>query len=97
MPYYGEFNPEPIDTDVSLEGGEKLQSDGSVRVGQDQFPVFKVSKNDFYNNMRADRNRLRFESGSKAANYHQGTKYRNPFFIQFDDEETGEPYRRRIK
>lgn len=57
------------------------------------FPVFDVSKNEFYNNMRADRQRLRFKSETSAQAYHKQTHYKTPFYIR--NIEDG--YMRKIK
>lgn len=54
-------------------------------------PVFKVDKDEFYQNMRYGRKRLRFKSGTKTQNYMQKTKYKNPFWIENDG------YLRKIK
>lgn len=56
-------------------------------------PVFDVSQEEFYNNMKLDRKRLRFKSGTPAAQYHRLSKYRNPFFIR--NKEDG--YLRKVK
>lgn len=57
------------------------------------FPVFDVSKEEFYNNMRADRKRLRFKSETPAQKYFQNTKYKRPFFIRNMEDN----YMRKIK
>ena len=54
-------------------------------------PVFKVTKNEFYQNMKMGRQRLRFSNGSRVQKYMQGTKYRNPFWIEH------EGYLRKVK
>ncbi len=55
--------------------------------------VFDVSKQEFYDNMRADRQRLRFKSGTPAQTYYSNTSYKVPFFIR--NSEDG--YMRKIK
>lgn len=45
-------------------------------------PVFDVSTDEFYNNMKQDRKRLRFKTGSVAGNYMRKTKYNLPFYIR---------------
>lgn len=44
--------------------------------------VFDVSKEEFYNNMRADRRRLRFKAESPAQTYHKKTNYKKAFYIR---------------
>lgn len=57
---------------------------------KDNLPVFDVSKDDFYNNMKAERKRIRL-STEHAANYHKNTKYNRPFFLRH------EGYLRKVK
>lgn len=47
-------------------------------------PVFKVSKHEFYQNMANGRRRLRFSNGTNVQKYMQGTRYKNPFWIEHD-------------
>ena len=96
MGYYGEQIPDGIETDIVLDTGEKLKSDAAIQIGSEKYPVFNVSKEDFYKNMKAERNRLRFSSGSNAQKYHSGTKYRSPFYIQFSNDD-GKVYQRKIR
>jgi hypothetical protein len=49
-------------------------------------PVFSVSPKEFYNNMKQDRRRLRFKSGSPIQTYHSQSKYRRPFFVRNKDD-----------
>ena len=49
-------------------------------------PVFDVSSSEFYKNMKTDRLRLRFKSGSNAQAYQSQSKYRRPFFIRNQDD-----------
>lgn len=56
-------------------------------------PVFDVTPKEFYNNMKVDRKRLRFKSGTSAQKYHKHTKYRRPFFIRNTDD----GYLRKVK
>jgi hypothetical protein len=49
-------------------------------------PVFKVSKTEFFNNMKQDRKRLRFKSGTAIQKYHSQSKYRRPFWVQNKDD-----------
>ena len=62
-----------IKTDVS-----DVYADGEYKGS----PVFDVSKSEFYNNMKQDRKRLRFKSGSPASTYMRKTSYRIPFYIR---------------
>ena len=68
-------NPGNVETDVPyvFADGDK----GGV-------PVFKVGKNEFYQNMRHGRRRLRFKSGTPAQKYMSKTKYNRPFYISHD-------------
>ena len=49
-------------------------------------PVFDVSSKEFYANMKTDRLRLRFKSGSNAQAYQSQSKYRRPFWIRNQDD-----------
>jgi len=79
-------DPGKIETDVS-----GVFADGK----KDSFPIFTVNKEDFYNNMKADRKRMRF-STEPAANYLRGTRYNRPFYIQYKGEQ-GENFLRKVK
>lgn len=57
--------------------------------------VFDVDKEDFYKNMKDDRKRQRFKSDSPAAQYLRGTKYKNPFYVRYKDEDGA--YIRKVK
>lgn len=67
--------PQGIKTDVA-----DVMADGE----KNGLPIFKVSKQEFYQNMNYGRKRLRFKSGTSAQKYMQNTK--NPFWIQNDDD-----------
>jgi hypothetical protein len=76
------------------EGKVKTDVDNCFADGEYQgFPVFDVSKDEFYNNMRAERKRLRFKSETPAQTYHKNTRYKRPFYIR--NLEDG--YMRKIK
>jgi len=62
-----------IKTDVS-----DVFADGEYR----GTPVFDVDTDEFYNNMKQDRKRLRFKSGSVAGDYMRKTRYNIPFYIR---------------
>lgn len=85
------FEPEQIKTDV-----EDVFADGEKQIGKEKFPVFNVDRNSFYQNMTHGRKRLRFQSGSPAQKYMQGTKYNRPFFISYKSDK-GEVWTRKIK
>lgn len=65
--------PKGIETDV-----EGIYADGI----KGDVPVFDVSPEEFNNNMKMDRRRLRFKQGSKAAEYMRNTRYNRPFWIR---------------
>lgn len=79
-------DPGKVETDVA-----GVYADGT----KDQFPIFSVSKEDFYNNMKADRKRMRF-STEPASQYLRGTRYNRPFYIQYKGE-NGENFLRKVK
>jgi len=81
---------EPMKTSV-----DTLEADGYYAKGIDKTPIFDVEKSDFYNNMTADRQRIRFKSGSKAQRYAQETK-NNQFFIRYTDDNKRQ-YIRKVK
>ena len=63
----------------------KTDVDGVHADGErNTLPVFKVTKHEFYQNMANGRRRLRFSNGSKVQKYMQGTRYKNPFWIEHD-------------
>jgi hypothetical protein len=65
------------------DNGFATDVDGVMADGEKEgHPVFDVSAEEFYNNMKQDRKRLRFASGTKAQQYHSSTKYNRPFFIR---------------
>jgi len=61
----------PTDVDGVFADGEKLG-----------MPVFDVSPEEFFNNMKMDRRRLRFNKDSNASKYMRTTKYNRPFWIR---------------
>ena len=65
--------PTGVKTDV-----EGVYADGE----KSGVPVFDVSQKEFYDNMKADRRRLRFKSGTPAQKYHRNSNYRRPFYIR---------------
>lgn len=79
------------DTDVA-----DCKANDVVRYGKDSFPCFDVSQGEFYQNMQSGRQRLRFQQGSMAQKYMQGTKYNRPFYVRHTDE-NGKQLVRKIK
>jgi hypothetical protein len=80
-------DPGKIETDVS-----GVFADGT----KNDCPIFSVSKDEFYSNMKNDRKRMRFQT-EPAAQYLRGTRYNKPFYIQYKDDSTGEHYLRKVK
>ena len=79
------------------EDGFATDVDGVMANGEREGkPVFDVEHGEFYQNMEFGRKRLRFKSGSNIQQYMQGTKYKNPFFIRYTDD-NGKQYIRRVK
>ena len=56
-----------------------------------ELPVFDVSPDEFFRNMKQDRRRLRFDSGTTAQKYHSNTRYRRAFWIR--NKEDGYTYK----
>jgi predicted phage-related endonuclease len=56
-------------------------------------PVFDVSKEEFFNNMKMDRKRLRFKRDSIVSKYMRNTKYNRSFYVR----NTEDGYLRKIK
>jgi hypothetical protein len=82
---------EPLDTDV-----DGVTADGFIQQGTNKFPKFQVSREEFYQNMTDGRRRLRWKSDTPVQKYMSGTKYRNPFYVSYTDE-NGKTYTRKIK
>ena len=83
-------NNDGFDTDV-----EGVKANDMVKHGNVEFPCFSVSKQEFFNNMTQNRKKTRFKSGSSVQQYMQKTRYKNPFFIEY--EENGKKFRRKVK
>lgn len=65
------------------DGKFKTDVDGIFADGQKGgLPVFDVEQDEFFKNMKQDRKRMRFNTGSTAQKYHSNTKYANPFWIR---------------
>jgi hypothetical protein len=78
---------EGIDTGVEGVKADDLYNDT---------PVFDVSQDEFYNNMRQNRNKLRFKNGSSVSQFMQQSKYRKPFYIRANDSK-GEKILKKFK
>lgn len=96
----GNFNDSPEglaakDNSVAVPDG-KIKTDVGDVFADGEYkgtPVFDVSTDEFYNNMKQDRKRLRFKTGSVAGDYMRKTKYNIPFYIR----NTKDGYLRKIK
>ena len=60
---------------------------------KDNLPVFKVSHQEFYQNMANGRQRIRFKSGSDPQKFMQNGKYNKNFWIQHEKD----GYMRKVK
>jgi hypothetical protein len=94
-------SPEPKEEPIEIPNGKVetgikgVYADGHVEAaGGMKHPVFKVDKDDFYNNLTADRKKMRF-SNPDVKSYMQNTKYKQPFYIDFQDGK--KTLRRRVK
>lgn len=76
--------PKGVPTDV-----EGIFADGE----KNGMPVFDVTPEEFFNNMKMDRKRLRFSNDSNATKYMKNTKYARPFWIR----NSKDGYLRKIK
>ena len=67
--------------------GVKTDVDGVYADGEKGgVPVFDVTQAEFYDNMKNDRQRLRFKTGTAAQSYHKQSNYRRPFYIRNKDD-----------
>ena len=97
----GNFEDSPegaiaTDNAVSAPPEGKIKTDVSNIFADGEYkgtPVFDVAKDEFYNNMKQDRKRLRFKTGSVAGEYMRKTRYNIPFYIRNKDD----GYLRKIK
>jgi len=81
---------ETINLKTGIDGCE---ADGVYK----RTPVFDVSNDEFFKNLRADRSRVRFTSSDKPNQFMRGTKYRQPFYIRYTDKNTAKTYLSKIK
>lgn len=63
---------------------------------KDNTPVFDVDTNEFFNNMRQERNKMRFKNGSKPSQFMQSTSYRKPFYMRTTDSQ-GQKLLKKVK
>jgi hypothetical protein len=84
---------EPTTFNTDVDG---VSCDNEIKQGNVSFPCFNVDKHDFFNNMKSNRRRLRFKSGSNVQQYHSQTKYQRPFYISYTDSK-GKTFQRKIK
>jgi len=87
-----EENNDQGNQDVIDSGVEGISADDL----HNNTPVFDVEKSDFFNNMRKDRNRMRFGNETKPSQFMQGTKYRKPFYVRYQ-EKNGEKFMYKVK
>jgi len=79
-----------VDLSTGIDG---LESDDSYK----GTPVFDVSAEDFFKNMRADRKKTRYTSSEKPSKFMQGTNYRQPFYVRYVDKNKNIPYLKKVK
>lgn len=76
---------------------EDVNADDVIKKGKEEYPVFNVSQDEFWSNMKADRKRLRFKNGSKAQQYMRRTRNgARPFYIKTHDQ-NGKEYVRKVR
>ena len=80
-----------METDVFGLTTDDVYIKGSVK-----FPIFDVNKDEFFKNMEGQRSRLRFNSEGKVAKYMRMSRYSQPFYIRFTDE-NGKQFLRKVK
>ena len=92
-----ELSAQRVDTGVDIPDGFETDVEGIKANGQkDGVPIFDVPKDHFYNNMKADRKRLRFDSEAPVSQYLRNTKYKKPFYISTTDD-NGQKFLRKVK
>jgi hypothetical protein len=85
-----------ISGDNDEQQGVKTDVDGVFADGEKMgMPVFNVSKDEFYQNMKFGRKRLRLSTGSKGQEYMQKTQYNRPFWLAHDDN--GQVWTRKVR
>ena len=95
----GEFTDDTSPSNDIKNDGDQIQSNDTgyntdvegvvapeaIKNGKDEFPCFHVSSKEFFQNMEGGRKRIRFNSGSDAQKYMQGTKYNRKFYVKYTD------------
>lgn len=82
---------------VNDPGKVPTDVDGVFADGQrNNLPVFDIEHDDFYNNMKADRKRVRFKTDTAATSYLRGTRYNRPFYLRTTDDK-GNQLLRKVK
>jgi hypothetical protein len=84
---------------ASTDGGEEgwdtgIEVDGSsIKAAAEKggLPVFDVSHDEFYKNMKIDRRKMVFKRGTPQQKYHAGTNYKQHFWVR--NKEDGHIYR----
>jgi hypothetical protein len=61
-----------------------VKADGLVKIGIDEFPIFDVVDNDFYNTSRGDRYKVPWET-EKIKTYMARATQRRPFYIRHNN------------
>lgn len=80
------MDPGKVETDV-----QGVFADGL----KDGAPIFSVTKEEFFNNMKSDRRRLRFGSDTPVSSYLRGSRYNQPFYVQYKGDDGH--YLRKVK
>lgn len=85
-------NEEGYPTDV-----EGVKADDVIKQGTEEYPVFKVSSQEFFSNQKADRKKIRFNKDSKAGEYMRKTRNgARPFYLKTQSAD-GTEYVRKIR
>ena len=69
--------PQGIETNVTDVYADAINK-------RDNLPIFKVSHDEFFQNMEFGRKRLRFKSGTNVQKFMRGSRYNAPFWIQHE-------------
>jgi hypothetical protein len=85
----------PVDNKFETDVPE-VKADAQVKVGTEVYPVFDVDSEAFNQNMMHGRKRIRFKTGTPAAEYMRASRYNRPFYIRNTDAR-GQKFTRRIK
>ncbi|MFW6015001.1 MAG: hypothetical protein ACOCRK_01030 [bacterium] len=89
---FGSGSEEGYQTDV-----EGIKADDVVKYGKEEYPLFKVTPEEFFNNQKADRRKMRFKNGSKVGEYMRKTRNgARPFYIKTQTK-SGDEYVRKIR